>query len=97
MLKNVKSYLNDFVMVRTDEIGSNVLMKHAEYQELSEELKSKLHEILKYVPEDRRQLVFDYEEKEQAQMALSVEIMYRQGLIDGVYLNRRLSSTIIHE
>jgi hypothetical protein len=84
-------------MVRTDEIGSNVLMKHEAYQRLSEELKSCLHEILAYIPEDRRQLVLDYEEKEQAQMGLSVEIMYRQGLIDGVYLNRRLSGAILHE
>ena len=90
MLNNLNNYLKDFVMMRTDEIGSNVLAKHAEYQELSEALKSKLNEILKYVPEDRRHLVFDYEEKEQAQLALSVEIMYRQGLADGVYLNRRL-------
>ncbi len=91
MLKNLSQYLQEFIMKRTDEVGSTVLMKHREYREISEALQTILHDILKCVPEEQRKLVMEYEEKEHAQSALSVEIMYRQGLVDGFYLSRRFS------
>ncbi|WP_249860360.1 hypothetical protein [Paenibacillus konkukensis] len=83
--------------MRTEEIGSSVLKQDAGYRELSEELQSLLKEIFKYVPVDRHPIIFSYEEKEQAQMALVIEMMYKRGLIDGVYLNRRLSGVIVSE
>jgi len=94
MIRNLKTYLRDSIALRIDEIGSNVLNQHAEYQRLSKELQLILREIQKYVPPDQQQLVFTYEEKEQAQAALAVEIMYKQGLADGVYINRRLSGAV---
>ncbi len=90
MLKNLSEYLHDFITKRTDEIGSNVLMKDMDYRELLEANQTKYHEILKYVPEEGRQLLLEYEEKEQAQSALAVELMYKQGFIDGIYLSNRL-------
>ncbi|TDF94408.1 hypothetical protein [Paenibacillus piri] len=97
MIKNLGTYLHDFIAMRTEEIGSNVLKQDAGYQELSKELQFLLKEIFKCVPIDRHPVIFAYEEKEQAQLALVVEIMYKQGLIDGVYLNRRLSGVTVNE
>ncbi|GFZ86963.1 hypothetical protein GCM10008018_36370 [Paenibacillus marchantiophytorum] len=97
MIKSLRTYLYDFIAMRTEEIGNNVLKQDEGYRELSKELQSLLKEIFKCVPIDRHPTIFSYEEKEQAQLALAIEIMYRQGLIDGVFLNRRLSVVMENE
>lgn len=97
LIKDLKTYLCDFIALRTEEIGSNVLKQNAKYQELSKELQALFQEIFKVVPLEQHSILFAYEEKEQAQLALVVEMMYKQGLIDGVYLNRRWAGMVYED
>lgn len=88
MLKNLSTYMQEFIANRTDEIGRQVLMNHDEYRKLSNELREAIRALMMLLPEEGRQLVLSFEETENAQAALAGEIMYKQGLLDGLYLGR---------
>jgi len=54
-------------------------------------------ELFQHIPQEQHSILFAYEEKEQAQLAFVVEMMYKQGLIDGVYLNRRWEGMVYED
>ena len=97
LIKDLKTYLHDFIAMRTDEVGSNVLKQSAKYQKLSKELQALFQEFFQHIPQEQHSILFAYEEKEQAQLAFVVEMMYKQGLIDGVYLNRRWAGMVYED
>ena len=88
MLQPFNHYVKNCMEQRTDEIATKVFLTHRVYRKYAKELKNLFNEIVDAVPQDRRFLMFEYEEKEQAQLAVVMEIMYRQGLEDGVEFSR---------
>ncbi|MGE6230715.1 hypothetical protein [Paenibacillus chitinolyticus] len=90
MLESVNYYLKSFIEKRTDELGQNVLMGHKDYQLLSESLKTKFNEVLEQASDEQRELLLKYEEEGQIQTALAIELMYKQGLMDGIYIYQRV-------
>lgn len=86
MLKELEFYFDYFVSKRTEEIGQVILMKNLFYRKLVEGKRNSFAELLKNIPESCQDLLYDFEDKENYQTAFANELMYRQGLLDGLHL-----------
>ncbi|KZE80897.1 hypothetical protein AV654_11145 [Paenibacillus elgii] len=82
--------LNDYVMKRIEEIIHTILLNHIVYRELSDELSYTLRELIERVPENCKPLLYEYEEREHEQTVIALEAMYKQGFMDGVFLNKEI-------
>lgn len=95
MLKDLVRYFDSFVGKRTEEIGEVILIHNLLHQKLVDEKKACFEELLKIIPDSSRDLLYDLEDKTNYQAAFVNELMYRQGLLDGlnfrnVALNRHV-------
>jgi len=89
MFKQLEEYYTDFIIQRSDETCNYVLNTHAKYNELSKETQNIIGELLSKLPEDLKGLWQKYEEKENEQIELMFELIYQQGLKDGLYIRDR--------
>ncbi|MDP4095585.1 hypothetical protein OIN60_02110 [Paenibacillus sp. P96] len=84
MLQELERYFDYFVGKRTEEIGQLILMRNLYYRKLVNSKRCSFEEMLKSIPDSCRELLFDFEEKVNYQATFANEIIYRQGLLDGL-------------
>lgn len=78
---------NNYTLNRTLEISSDILMKNVEYKKLTRQ-SIRLHEaIKKMLPQESKQLIDEYEQDMCMIRSLAQDIMYQQGLKDGLRLS----------
>ena len=83
------SFLDEFRMFisnRTIRINSSDVINNAQYINLSNKSNDLYHEIIKYLPYNRKYLLGEYEHTLNSMRAISDDLMYENGLIDGVKL-----------
>lgn len=84
MLKSFKETFGDFMLDRTIEIGDNVLMHNEEYKQIGNKADELFHQIKKLLPKKQQHLMLDLESYYNDKMTLSQDIIYEQGLKDGI-------------
>ncbi|MFM9282333.1 hypothetical protein [Paenibacillus jiagnxiensis] len=84
LLQELEHYFDYFVGKRTEEIGQVILMKNLYYRRLVNSKRCSFEEMLKSIPDSCRELLFDFEDKANYQATFANEIIYRQGLLDGL-------------
>lgn len=84
MLKELEFYFDYFVSKRTEEVGRVILMNNLFYRKLAEGKRNSFAVLLKNIPESCQDWLYDFEDKENYQSAFANELMYRQGLVDGL-------------
>ncbi|MNO22092.1 hypothetical protein D3C76_118690 [compost metagenome] len=95
MLRELESYFDDFVEKRTEEIAQVILMKNLYYRKVMKSKRCLFEEMLKNIPDSCQELLFDFEDKVNYQAAFANEIIYRQGLLDGLsFRNTTLNNHI---
>lgn len=97
MLKELECYFDCFVGKRTEEIGQVILMKNLYYRKLVNGRRCSFEEMLKSIPDSCRELLFDFEDKVNYQVAFANEIIYRQGLLDGLNFRNTNLNNHVHE
>ncbi len=86
-----KSYLHDLISRRTIEIGSGLIVGNSEYCELSAKSSALYHRINGQLSVEAQGLLDEYESTLNLMGAISDDVMYKQGLRDGVSLRRLLA------
>ena len=97
MVKPLEEYLNEFIIKRSDEACNFILNNNEKYKDLYQKTKCKIEQLLYGLPENMRKLFYEYEEKENQRIELMLEIIYYQGLEDGLYIQdkqKRFSSKV---
>ena len=95
MLQELERYFDYFVGKRTEEIARVILLKNLYYRNLMEGKRYTFEELLKNIPDPCQDMLYDFEDKENYQSAFAYEIMYRQGLLDGLnFRNTALNNHI---
>ncbi len=95
MLKELECYFDYFVGKRTEEIGQVILLKNLYYRKLVNSKRCSFEEMMRNIPDSCRELLFDFEDKVNYQAAFANEIIYRQGLLDGLnFRNITLSNHV---
>ncbi len=91
-MKMLRSYLDEFITMRADEIGSIVSSRNEEYRAKSKRLQSLFHEILQCLPEPKQSELFQYEELTNEGASKLFAIIYGQGLIETRFIQSHLSN-----
>ncbi|WP_432661810.1 hypothetical protein R9X47_14690 [Wukongibacter baidiensis] len=84
MLKSIDSYLEDFIDDRLNDIGQQVIRNDKRVEVVRQECFSLWDRILESLPKEDRSLIFRYEEKRNEEELLHFQIIYKQGLADGL-------------
>jgi len=90
-VKTLRSHLEEFITMRADEIGNIVSSRDEEYRAKSKRLQLLFHEILQCLPEPKQSELFQYEELANERASKLFAILYRQGLVDGMYIIDEIS------
>lgn len=90
MLSNFNKIFDDMVLDRLEDIGSNTIVLDDKYKELQEKLDVLFSQIKFYLPEEHRKLIYKLLEVSNFQMGVVEELIYKQGLKDGVELKKIL-------
>jgi len=90
MLKNFGQAFNDFISDRTTHIGDNVLIYEKEYIEMSDKLTLLYKSIKELLPDGSKHLIDEYECTANCQLVVTEEVVYQQGLKDGIELKNIL-------
>lgn len=86
IIKSMKSKVSELATDRLDEVGRKLFM-NKEYQEVGDNINRVYNEIKLALPEDKRKLLAMLDEENTAQFNIYLEMMYKQGLKDGLELN----------
>ncbi|RRJ63434.1 hypothetical protein EHV15_11245 [Paenibacillus oralis] len=84
-METIRSYLNELIELRTDEIGNGVSIQD-EYRAKSKRLQLLFNEMLQCLPKDKQSKLYQYEELGNERISKVYSIMYRQGLMDGIHI-----------
>ncbi|MCM3703268.1 hypothetical protein [Paenibacillus macerans] len=84
-METIRSYLNELIELRTDEIGNGVSIQD-EYRAKSKRLQLLFNEMLQCLPKDKQSKLYQYEELQNERISKVYSIMYRQGLMDGIQI-----------
>ncbi|MGZ7444069.1 hypothetical protein [Paenibacillus sp. TH7-28] len=85
VVETIRSYLNELIELRTDEIGNGVSIQD-EYRAKSKRLQLLFNEMLQCLPKDKQSKLYQYEELQNERISKVYSIMYRQGLMDGIQI-----------
>lgn len=88
MLKPWPAILNDFLIDRTAEIHEALVPRDREYQRLHADFSRTMDQLTAGFDPETYQLFLDYESAATGRVNRSEELVYRQGLIDGLRLGR---------
>ena len=86
MLNNLRNAFNAMIQERVEEIGSKVLLNHEEYTKVCHECDELYQKIRAILPEEYKSMLFDLDLKTSYLQAIAEDIMYEQGLKDGIEL-----------
>ncbi|WP_026896059.1 hypothetical protein [Clostridiisalibacter paucivorans] len=86
MLKDLNELFDEMVFMRLDDIGDNELLKNHEYCNLRHNLITLYKAIKNRLPEEYRHYIDDYESIQERQNELIRNIIYEQGIKDGMRL-----------
>lgn len=90
MLKPFTAQIKDALTERANEVEEQILMKDGRYRELSDKMQDILDRIEKKLPLENAQLLIDLDDFWIERDVLAYRCMYRQGLLDGMVVNRLL-------
>ena len=90
MLKNFTAKIQATLTDRAGEVEEQVLMPDQRYQELNTKLNEVLDQIGQSLPPEKERLLFDLDQFWVERDGLAYRRMYRQGLLDGMVVNRVL-------
>lgn len=86
MVKSLEDYYKEFIEDRSDEICNFICRSHDKYQELSQDTMNRINELLAKLPGGQKDLLYEYEEKKNEKIALMIELIYDQGVKDGIFI-----------
>ena len=89
MAKSLEDYYTEFIEARSDELSNFICRSNSRYQKLSHDTKNRINELLAKLHGGQKDLLYEYEEKKNEQIALMVELIYDQGLKDGIYIKSK--------
>ncbi|WP_432403859.1 hypothetical protein [Wukongibacter sp. M2B1] len=84
MLKTIDTYFDDFINERLLEISQEITNNNMKVQDLRQDCFDLWDRIVDSLPKEDRKLIFKYEEKRNEEEKIYFEIIYRQGLNDGL-------------
>jgi hypothetical protein len=94
MLKGHNQYFKGYIIDRTEEIGQEILVNNQRYRELNTEISEVQQALADNLSPQLQPLLGRYDNAEAEQDSVIIEIMYQQGLIDGLKL-AKLASKIM--
>ena len=89
MVKSLEDYYKEFIKARSDEVSNFICRSNCRYQKLSNDIMNRINELLAKLPGGQKDLLYEYEEKKYEQIALMIELIYDQGLKDGIYIKNK--------
>jgi hypothetical protein len=90
MLKPFTAKIQTALTDRTNEVEEQILMPDPQYQELNTKINEVLDRIGQNLPPGKERLPFELDEFWVERDILAYRRMYRQGLMDGMVVNRVL-------
>jgi hypothetical protein len=90
MLKPFTAKIQTALADRTNEFKEQVLMPDGRYQKLNTKINEIFDQIGKNLPSGQERLLFDLDELTIERDVFAYQQMYRQGLLDGMVMNRVL-------
>ena len=90
MLKTFTAKIQSALTDRTNEVEEQVLMPDDRYQELNTKINKVLDQIGQSLPPGKERLLLELDEFWIERDVLAYRRMYRQGLLDGMVVNRVL-------
>lgn len=84
MIKSWEDYYKEFVDMRSDEVCGFIFKTNDKYQELLKETINQMRKLSAQLSVGQKDLLYEYEEKKNEQIALMIELIYNQGLKDGL-------------
>lgn len=88
MIKPLEKYYKEFIELRTDEACNFIYNSNREFQELSIELINKMNELSSGLPLEKKLQLHAYETKKNEKILLLIELIYYQGLQDGLDIKK---------
>lgn len=84
MLRKIDNYFEDIIDDRLDDIEGQVADNNKKIQNLRKDYRELLIKVIKLIPKEDKNLIFIYEEKRNQAEMLYLQIIYKQGLADGL-------------
>lgn len=84
MLQNLDSYFDELIVDRVNDIAIQVMRENDEVKKLKKNSINLLNKIMEILSEKDKNMVFRYEEKRNEEELLNFQIIYKQGLADGL-------------
>lgn len=88
MLLNFRNSLKKFIEDRVDEINNKLVIKNKKYKELADYSINVHLQIRDNLPAHVKKLIDEYETINTSMQCISEEIIYQQGFIDGIKLEK---------
>lgn len=92
MYRDFKNALRNFIEDRVEEIGNKFVIKNKKYKDLVHNCINVHNQIKVNLPDQFRCLIDEYETINSSMQCISEEILYKQGFVDGIRLNRTIKS-----
>jgi hypothetical protein len=92
MFRNFEDSLYKFIADRVDEIGRKFVIQNKKYKELANTSIQVHCQIRNNLPEHLTGLIGEYETINASMQCISEEIIYKQGLLDGIRVKRIVQS-----
>jgi hypothetical protein len=84
MLKKFTPQIEAALIDRINEIAVQLLLPDPQYQELTTKINNSLDQIEQNLPPNKEQLLYELDKVSVERDALAYQMMYRQGLLDGI-------------
>lgn len=89
MIKSLEDYYKEFVDMRSDEVCDFIFKTNDKYQELLKETINQMRKLSAQLSVGQKDLLYEYEEKKNEQIALMIGLIYNQGLKDGLQIDSK--------
>lgn len=94
MLNDFREAFNAMIQERTEEVGSKVLMENETYRKSGEDSDKLFRQIKDLLPDEFKPLIFELDRLMCYQQAIAEEVMYEQGIKDGIELKSILKLVV---
>lgn len=90
MAKPLEDYFNEFIIERSCEVSDYIFHNHKKYKTLAQETAEKISNLLALIPGKEKDMLNEYDEQKNKQNALMIELVYYQGLKDGISIKKSI-------